>query len=98
MLASFPPSFVAAFGLACLLGVLSCDCSAEPNGIPPHRALPSLPNRAMADGPALYVDAAKGNDTGDGSKQAPSKTIAHALSLLNPGDTLYLRGGVYYEN
>ena len=32
-----------------------------------------------------------------GRSSAPWKTLAHALRQLKPGDTLYLRGGTYYE-
>lgn len=51
----------------------------------------------MANGPKLYVDAARGDDTHAGTAQAPWKTLAHALRRLKPGDTLYLRGGIYHE-
>jgi hypothetical protein len=43
------------------------------------------------------VDAARGDDGGPGTAQAPWKTLAHALRRLKPGDTLYLRGGTYHE-
>lgn len=62
------------------------------------RPLPVASQRAMATGPAKFVDAAKGADTGDGSKERPWRTVNHALTQIGPGDTLYLRGGVYYEN
>ena len=38
-----------------------------------------------------------GNDTNDGSKTRPWRTIAHGLRQTQPGETLCLRGGVYYE-
>ncbi|MDP6360838.1 MAG: hypothetical protein QF473_37345, partial [Planctomycetota bacterium] len=65
---------------------------------PPQRPLPEMPNRPLGKGPAWFVDAAKGNDSDKGIKDAPWKTINHALARLSPGDTLYLRGGVYFEN
>ncbi|HKY31066.1 MAG TPA: PKD domain-containing protein [Candidatus Polarisedimenticolia bacterium] len=38
-----------------------------------------------------------GSDAGDGSLAAPFRTIGHAASRLQPGDTLLLRGGTYHE-
>ncbi|MDQ3622672.1 MAG: DUF1565 domain-containing protein [Verrucomicrobiota bacterium] len=64
---------------------------------PPLRPLPQASSRPFAPGPGHYVDAAKGNDTNDGSAEKPWKTLSHAVKQLEPGDTLYLRGGTYYE-
>jgi hypothetical protein len=64
----------------------------------PLRPLPQPSKRPMANGPAKFVDAARGKDSNDGSSQHPWKTINYALKQLNPGDTLYLRGGEYFEN
>jgi len=65
---------------------------------PPQRALPKASNRPLADGLKYYVDPAKGDDAAAGSKAKPWRTIMHAMPLLQPGDTLVLRGGVYFEN
>ena len=65
---------------------------------PPQRPLPSPSARAMAEGPARFVDPVRGNDADDGGKEKPWKTIRHALPLLSAGDTLALRGGSYFEN
>jgi hypothetical protein len=85
-----------------LLAVLSgADmCSAEDARFQSHpamRALPQPSRRPMAAGPAWFVDAAKGDDGQAGTNDKPWKTVSHALTRLSPGDTLYLRGGVYYE-
>src|SRR5436309_519490 len=64
----------------------------------PSRPLPAPSDRPSARGPVLYVDAARGKDEQDGSQSKPWRTINHALKQLKPGDTLSLRGGVYYEN
>jgi hypothetical protein len=61
------------------------------------RPLPAAAKRPMADGAKRFVDAARGDDAASGSEQAPWKTLGHALRQLQPGDTLYLRGGTYYE-
>ncbi len=64
---------------------------------PPMRPLPMPAKRELAKGPAHFVDAARGNDAAAGTEQAPWQTLRHALRQLKPGDTLYLRGGKYYE-
>lgn len=65
---------------------------------PPLRRNPPPSQRPLADGPARFVDAAEGNDAHDGSRNMPWKTIGHALLRLTAGETLYLRGGSYFEN
>ena len=52
----------------------------------------------MYKGPAYFVDAMKGDDKNDGKAATPWKSIGHAVKQLKAGDTLYLKGGVYYEN
>jgi hypothetical protein len=59
-------------------------------------ALPS--QRAKTEGPAKYVDAAQGRNNNPGTEAAPWQSIRHALTQLQPDDTLYLRSGVFYEN
>lgn len=64
---------------------------------PPMRPLPTARDAALADGPKKFVDSTKGDDAAAGSEAAPWKTISHAVRQLAPGDTLYIRGGTYYE-
>ncbi|MCA9173899.1 MAG: hypothetical protein KDB14_05370 [Planctomycetales bacterium] len=68
---------------------------------PPTRPLPQ-PFAApvapvMAPGKLWHVDPTRGDDAGDGGEQQPWRTLAYATRQLQPGDTLLLRGGVYYE-
>lgn len=65
---------------------------------PPMRPLPSSADRPLTQGQARFVDALHGDDAFDGSQQKPWRTINHALKQLNPGGTLYLRSGTYYEH
>ncbi|MBM4079085.1 MAG: hypothetical protein FJ278_05240 [Planctomycetes bacterium] len=65
---------------------------------PSLRQAPPPSRRPMDKGPAYFVDPRRGNDRNDGSEKAPWRTIGHSLTRLSPGDTLCLRGGVYYEN
>ena len=64
---------------------------------PPMRPLATVVKRERAGTAERFVDASKGHDTAAGTEAAPWKTLAHAFRQLKPGDTLYLRGGTYYE-
>lgn len=46
--------------------------------------------------PRLYYVAVDGNDNNSGIKELPLATIQKAQSLVQPGDTVYLRGGTYH--
>jgi parallel beta-helix repeat protein len=50
----------------------------------------------MAQG-ATYVVATTGNDSNPGTLSQPFKSFAQGVSRLQPGDTLYIRGGLYTE-
>lgn len=65
---------------------------------PPMRPLPG-PSKTPLDpmSRGRFVDAAQGDDAGPGTEAAPWKTLGHAIPRLHAGDTLYLRGGTYYE-
>lgn len=54
------------------------------------------PARAAPHANAFYV-AADGADTNPGTLAAPWRTIQHAADTLAPGDTVYVRGGIYHE-
>lgn len=45
----------------------------------------------------IYV-AVDGSDTNSGTFEFPFKTITKAVSVVNPGDTIYIRGGVHQYN
>src|SRR5262245_38465358 len=91
-----PASLLAAAVGLCLAGPVP---GAEPafRSHPPARPLPAPSDRPLADGPKRFVDPARGDDGNAGTDRAPWKTLAGALRRLKPGDTLYLRGGTYYE-
>ncbi len=63
----------------------------------PMRPLPTASKRPLEKGPTYFVDALKGDDKQDGSEGKPWKTITNGVKRLKPGDTLYLRGGTFYE-
>jgi len=63
----------------------------------PMRPLPVPSKRAPSNGRSYFVHPTTGDDKADGSEKAPWRTIARAAGALKPGDTLVLRGGVYYE-
>ena len=62
------------------------------------RPLPVPSNRPMADGPAYFVAARNGDDAQPGTREKPWRTVQHGIRELKLGDTLYLRGGIYYED
>jgi hypothetical protein len=64
----------------------------------PVRPLPTAAARPLADGPTYYVDPAAGDDGADGTREHPWRSIGRGVQRLRPGDTLCLRGGVYYEH
>jgi len=65
---------------------------------PPIAELPQPSDRPRDAGPAKFVDAARGDDAADGSEAHPWRTIQRSLQSLAAGETLYLRGGIYYEH
>jgi hypothetical protein len=52
---------------------------------------------ASAGKSAEYYVSPQGNDAGSGTKAAPWRTLAKACQRAGPGDTVFLRGGVYRE-
>lgn len=44
-----------------------------------------------------YVDATDGNDDNSGTEDRPWRTIQKAASAVSPGDTVYVKGGTYFE-
>lgn len=63
----------------------------------PLRKLPQPSARPAAASANRYADAARGDDRHDGTAERPWRTIGHALTQLRAGDTLNLRGGVFFE-
>jgi len=56
----------------------------------------SSTRKASTAGKTYYVSTT-GNDSWAGTKKKPFATFLHAMYVLKPGDTLYIRGGVYTE-
>lgn len=84
-------------GLGVLAMAASLPAAAAELSHPPLRPLPKPVDRPKETGQGYFVDAERGDDAADGSEQTPFRTIARGLEALKPGETLYLRGGVYYE-
>ncbi len=70
--------------LLSLVLVLSCAVGAIPV------------QAAEATGNSYYVSTT-GDDANNGSLEAPFRTIQKATEVMKPGDTCYVRGGVYHE-
>jgi hypothetical protein len=52
---------------------------------------------AISDPVTEYYVATTGSDTNAGTLAEPFATIQHAADVMEPGDTCYIRGGVYRE-
>src|SRR6266571_5195282 len=52
---------------------------------------------AMASSGHVYYVATNGSDSNPGTIDQPWATLTNALGDLQPGDTLYVRGGTYQE-
>ena len=63
----------------------------------PMRPLPVASSQAMGTGRFRYVDSRAGDDADTGGEKSPWKSLAFSLRQLEPGDTLFLREGTYYE-
>lgn len=67
---------------------------------PPPTGTATRSPGGTASGPvvpgAQYVSPS-GSDSADGSETAPWRTLTHAFASLRPGDTLYVRAGVFDE-
>lgn len=69
-----------------------------------QEVVPAAPARPFEEtpspppgGPVRYV-ATTGDDAASGTSGTPWRTLQHAFESLRPGDTLYVRGGVYVED
>jgi hypothetical protein len=89
-----PTTLCALAALSFALPALAADVRSHP----PLRQNPKPFAGPAAQGPGYFVHPLKGDDAKDGTKNAPWRTIRHALTQLRPGQTLYLNGGTYYEN
>ena len=45
-----------------------------------------------------YVSGSLGSDSNAGTESAPFQSINKGISMLNPGDTVYVMEGVYTNN
>lgn len=103
MTRTFPSQWLI-LALACVplpfvpLAVLGgAETDSQVKSHPPQRPLPTAVKRDKTTGPAYYVDPGRGDDANDGSIARPWRTMQHGVRRLEPGDTLYLREGVYHE-
>lgn len=67
-----------------VIGLGACAQTTSPKQQPPP-----------GSGGNLYVDVANGDDGAAGDSAHPFQTIQHAADLVNPGDVVVVRNGVY---
>jgi parallel beta-helix repeat protein len=70
--------------------------SPTPPGEPVSPGNPTTP--VNPGSPRTFFVSTNGSDDNDGSQESPWGTIKYAVARLRPGDTLYLRGGLYTNN
>jgi hypothetical protein len=81
-----------------VVAIAEADASSNFASHPPQRPLPQPSDRPLGTGPARFVHPLDGDDAGPGTAQRPWRTLSHAVAQLKPGETLYLRGGIYFEH
>jgi len=76
-----------------LIGIITClfACSREEDKLNMKQM-----SARLTSGGALFV-AVDGNNANAGTIGSPFRTITHALTVVTPGDTIFVRGGVYNE-
>lgn len=84
--------------VAALAAGVSPVLAADIRSHPPMRPLPAASRRPPGDGPVRFVDSRTGDDRNDGSQSRPWRTIQYAIEHADPGMTVCLRGGTYYEH
>lgn len=57
----------------------------------------TIPANAISSEKGIFYVSENGNDSNDGTIDAPWKTIQKAADTLNNGETVYVRGGTYSE-
>ena len=67
-----------------VIGLVACQGATSPRQKPPP-----------GSGGTYYVDANFGSDAAAGDSAHPFQTIQHAANLVNPGDVVVVRNGVY---
>ncbi len=72
-------------------------CGTTLRAAEPEVRLSPPSQRPLGHGPIRFVDAARGDDAGDGTLGRPWRSVGHGLAQLAAGETLCLRGGTYYE-
>ena len=70
--------------LSVVVSLGGCEQTASPKQQPPP-----------GSGRSYYIDAANGDDGAAGDSAHPFQTIQHAADLVNPGDAVIVRNGVY---
>jgi hypothetical protein len=82
------PMLLAGLTLGCSVTLPDSDTEISPTSVayvsPDHMA-------------TTYYIAPDGDDGNPGTEAAPWATLQHAADTMQPGDTVYLRGGVYHQ-
>jgi hypothetical protein len=73
----------------CIGGLSACIAS--------ERDTVSRTDEAAPNSPSIYFVSTTGSDEHPGTQDSPWRSLAHAVGVVQPGDTVYVRGGTYVE-
>ena len=86
------------------LPTTACESTPDPTSTPtatstsqPTNTLTATPTLPQ-EGRQTYYVATYGNDTNPGTEEQPFRTINQGVSILGPGDTLFVKSGTYAES
>jgi hypothetical protein len=82
---------------SCLVVTLILSIAIHLSSFSQHRQAPNKQRAARAQQAATtYYVSPTGSDSNPGTKSAPFATVEKAADRVNPGDTVYVRGGRYH--
>jgi hypothetical protein len=91
------PSCRVVVAVVALLGLIFASCTTDERGRAPINEDPAVLGAAAAPA-GKYVSPGGSNSNPGTSPGQPFKTVAYAVKQLNPGDTLYVMEGEFFEN
>jgi parallel beta-helix repeat protein len=89
-------NFVPEWGMSalCASGLMLSITQTAIAQVPSEVSIAQVPSNSQQYS-TLFVNSSSGNDTGNGSAQAPLKTITQALRVVQPGTIILLAPGTY---
>lgn len=86
-------SFSALLAVCSLVGAIASTPPAL--AMPPTEVAQTPQGQNLSQRKTIYVSSSRGNDSGDGTQQAPLRTITQALKFAEPNTVILLTPGTY---